>query len=153
MRRHGDEEITKIINKYKNELQDVLPEEIAANIGVNNIDKYIVDGRPTKGTPWHIKGVANYRMLLKEYNIEDKYEDIYEGLKAKVVYVKKNRFGMETITFQRWPKEFNRDVEIDYQTMIQKFFLKKIGFLLDPMNKNTLLEDGMAEGAVNTFFG
>lgn len=152
MKKEDEVLISQIISKYKKELKDVRPEEIAANIGINNLEKYIKDGRSTKGTPWHVKGVANYRMLLKEYNLQDKYEDIYEGTKAKVVYVKKNMFGIETVSFQRWPNEFDEFIEVDIDTMIEKFFIKKIGFLLDPMNKMELLDVGNTKGALNTFF-
>jgi len=147
-----EREILRKISLYKKELMDVFPEEIAANIGVNNIDKYIKNGKPTKGTPWHVKGVANYRFLLKELNIEDKYEDIHEGIKARVVYIKKNRFGIDIITFLRWPKEFDNHVEIDYNIMIEKFFVKKIETLLEPMNKVGLL-NGKSGIVLSTFFG
>ena len=99
-----------------------------------------------------MKGVANYRMLLKQYGIENIYEDIYEGLKSRVVYVKNNIFGIETITFQRWPKEFDKDIEIDYEKMIEKFFLKKIGFLLEPMNRSFLLDTKVSNNMLDSFF-
>ena len=151
MKNYPDGEINDTISKYKNELKDVIPEEIAANIGVNGLDKYIKNGISIKGAPWHVKGVANYRMLLKKYGISNLYEDIHEGLKAKVVYVKKNKYGIETVTFQRWPKEIDKDVKIDYDVMIDKFFMKKIGFLLDPMNKLYMLDSNKDE-AIGAFF-
>lgn len=152
MKMEPDEKIIKKIDRYKKELKNVYPEEIAANIGINNINKYIVSGKPTKGTPWHVKGVAAYRMLLNYYGIKDKYEEIYESIKAKVVYVKKNPFGVETITFHRWPQEFDKDLQIDYDTMIDKFFLKKIGFLLDPMGKIDLITKRESEKSIGLFF-
>ena len=152
MKREPDTSISKMIQKYEKELRSALPEEIAANIGINNINKYIVDGKSIKGTPWHVKGVANYRALLDYYGIKDKYEDIYDSVKAKVVYIKKNIFGTETITFHRWPKEFDSDIEVDYDTMIDKFFSKKIGFLLEPMGKISLLENDKIKEVLNAFF-
>ena len=149
----SDNEIMKWIEKYKKELRERLPEEIAANIGINGISEYLVEGiTPIKGTPWHVKGVANYRRLLKEMSLENKYEDIHESMKAKVLYVKKNRYGFETITFYRWPSEFDKVLQVDYETMIEKFFLKKIGFLLDSMGKKHFLEISKTENAMNTFF-
>ena len=152
MKNVDDDEILNRINQYKKELKSVLPEEIAANIGINGIHKYIVEGHPIKGTPWHVKGVANYRMLLDKLDIRDDYEDIYDSIKAKVVYVKKNMLNIETVTFHRWPKEFDKIIEVDYETMIEKFFLKKIGFLLDPMGKKGLLESGNANLSLGLFF-
>lgn len=151
MKQVPDEEIKKKIKQYKAELYNVTPEEIAANIGVNNIKKYLGTGIPIKGTPWHVKGVYSYRLLLKRFKLEQKYEDIFEGNKAKVVYVKTNPFHIEQITFnQHWPVEFNNKFVIDYETMIDKFFIKKIGFLLEPMNKNELLLSG---NTFDTLFG
>ena len=151
MRGTPDKELVKIISKYKRELRKVTPEEIAANMTVNNIDKYVRSRGPIKGTPWHVKGVYNYRLLLKKYNLWDKYEDVYEGDKAKVVYLKRNRMGIDVLTFNRWIREINTGLQVDYDKMIDKFFIKKISFLLEPMDKLDILN---AEGdlAIDTFF-
>lgn len=148
-----EEDIINRIEQYKKELKQVSPEEIAANIGINNLQKYIVDGKPIKGTPWHVKGVANYRYLLKSLKLEDDYEDIHESTKAKVVYVKPNPFGVSVLTFLRWPKEFEFTIQVDYDTMIEKFFLKKIGFLLEPMGKMNMLEGKSTQESLDLFFG
>jgi hypothetical protein len=140
MKNVPDEDIIKHIIKYKKELKEVSAEEIAANISVNNIWKYLGNGVVEKGTPWHVKGVWNYRELLKELNLINKYEDIFEGTKAKVVYVYPNDYQIDTITFIKWPKEFDDLLVIDYDKMIEKFFLKKVGFLLTPMKKSHLLD-------------
>ena len=147
-----DDEIINIIDRYKKELTKVYPEEIAANISVNNINKYIVNGTSQKGAPWHVKGVANYRKLLKELNIQDNYEDISEGIKVKVVYLKKNQFNFETISFIRWAKEFDKVIEVDKNIMIEKFFIKKIRSLLEPINKEDLLANKSAEKSLDSFF-
>ena len=130
MRQEPEDQITVMIKKYKKELRDLTPGELAANIGINNIQKYLGTGKPIKGTPWHVKGVYNYRMLLKLLEIDHKYEDIHEGIKSKVAYVKKNPFNVETITFQEWPTEFDTILQFDADTMIDKFFIKKIETLL-----------------------
>ena len=147
-----DDEIIDMIDKYKKELMKVYPEEIAANISVNNINKYVVNGISQKGAPWHIKGVANYRKLLKELKIQDHYEDISEGIKVKVVYLKKNPFNFETLSFIRWAKEFDKVIEVDKTLMIEKFFIKKIRSLLEPINKEDLLANKSAEKGLNAFF-
>ena len=150
MRQAPDDEIAKLIRKYKKELHQLEPEDLAANIGINGIKKYLGRGVPKKGTPWHVKGVHGYRLLLKELGIQDKYEDIHEGLKAKVVYIKKNPYNIETITFHEWPKEFDNVVQLDKETMIDKFFVKKARFLLNPIDKEDVI-DGDAS-AVKAFF-
>jgi DNA polymerase elongation subunit (family B) len=150
MKQRSDENISKTIRIYKKELSKLTPEELAANIGVNGIKKYLRTGTPLKGTPWHVKGVYNYRLLLKELGIQDKYEDIHEGLKAKVVYVKKNPYNVETITFHEWPSEFNDIVQFDSHQMIDKFFIKKVRLLLEPINKESIIDSDMS--AVKAFF-
>jgi DNA polymerase elongation subunit (family B) len=153
LKKAPEEEIISILSQYKKELKGVLPEEIAANIGVKNIEKYVNEKHEwLKGTPWHVKGVANYRKLLEMFKLEKTYEDIHSGLKARVVYVKPNPYKMETVTFHRWPKEFSEVVEVDYDKMIDKFFVKKIKALLEPMGKVDLLEGEMKQ-AISAFFG
>jgi len=146
VKQEPDKNITATIRKYRKELREMSPEELAANVGINNIRKYIKPadghphGRPVKGTPWHVKGVYNYRTLLDHLDIKDKYEDIQEGLKAKVIYVKKNPFEVDTITFQEWPIEFNDVLQYDHETMIEKFFVNKIRTLLEPLGKEHIID-------------
>jgi len=147
-----DENIAAQIRKYRKELMEMSPAELAANVGINNIRKYIrkddksfdigqeTEARPKKGTPWHVKGVYNYRKLLEHMDIQHKYEDIYEGLKAKVIYVKKNPFNVDMITFQEWPTEFDEMIQYDYETMIEKFFINKIRTLLSPLGKEHIVD-------------
>lgn len=149
----SENKIKNRIEQYKKELKNVSPEEIAANISVNNINKYIINGEHIKGTPWHIKGVANYRKILKILDIEQKYEDIHEATKAKVLYLKPNKFGIDVITFNRWPHELDDTIQPDYDIMVEKFFLKKIGFLLEPMDKMYILEGKSVKESLDLFFG
>jgi len=125
-------------------------------VNVNGIRKYLgttnSNDLPKKGTPWHVKGVWNYRFLLRELGLEKHYEDIKEGTKSKIVYVKENRYNVDTITFLRWPKEFDLHLIVDYDMMIEKFFLNKISFLLEPMGKVDLLFLGETENTLNSFF-
>lgn len=151
LRDYDIKELRKKIDKYKKELRDFYPEEIAATVSVNNLDKYIKDGNSIKGTPWHVKGVANYRKLLETLNIKYDYEDIAEGIKVRVVYLKENKYGFDTITFLRWPKEFDKVVQIDYDKMIEKFFINKINSFLEPMNQSYLLYEDK-EKVISLFF-
>jgi DNA polymerase elongation subunit (family B) len=152
MKRADEDELLVKIQKYRNELKEVAPEEIAGNVSVNNIDKYIGGGEVIKHTPWHVRGVHNYRKLITELDLVNQYEDIHEGNKAKVVYLKPNIFDIDVLTFIRWPKEFNQYLTIDYDAMIDKFFLKKIGFLLSPMNRMDLLATTKSSMALGGFF-
>jgi DNA polymerase elongation subunit (family B) len=150
MKQEDDEKIASQIRKYKKELRELDPEALAANIGINNIRKYLGSGQPLKGTPWHVKGVHSYRMLLKELDIVNKYEDVHEGVKAKVIYAKKNPYNIKTITFNEWPKEFDSIIQYDPDTMIDKFFVKKIRLLLEPIRKEAIIDRD--ESAFKAFF-
>lgn len=150
----GAEEIdiqTKV-SKYKTELLNVSPGDIAVNMGIHGLTKYINDKNQSgKGAPWHVKGVANYRTLLQKLNLTDKYEDITDSSKIKVLYVRKNPYNIESVSFREWPKEFSNILQIDYEKMVEKFFTGKIEILLVPMGKVDLLSSGAKE-AVGLFF-
>ena len=152
IKQESDESIAAQIRKYRKELSNMSPADLAANVGINNIRKYIrkddksfnigteEEAKPKKGTPWHVRGVHNYRKLLEYLDIQHKYEDIYEGNKAKVIYVKKNPFEVDMITFQEWPEEFDNLIQYDYDTMIEKFFINKIRTLLAAMDKEHIVD-------------
>lgn len=145
---HGasDGEIKNTILRHKKEMMNVFPEEIAVNTGISDTEKYIdSNGRALKGAPWHAKGVINYRKLLEHLHIKNKYEDIMSGTKTKVVYVKKNSLGIESVSFIRWPEEFNEILQIDYQKHIDKFYNEKIQMLLEPMGKTDLINDNKTD--------
>ena len=147
-----EKDLIEKIEECKKKLFNVLPEQISVNMRVNDIEKWMSDTGPIKGTPWHVKGVYNYRRLLKLLKIDDIYEDIHDGTKSKIVYLKKNPYGMDTLTFQEWPKEFDKLVQIDYNRMVEKYFTGKIEILLEPMAKTYLLDKSIDE-SIDFFFG
>lgn len=153
LKNYSDDSIQVKANEYIKKAKTLNPDELSSNIGVNNLAKYIgEDNNPIKGTPWHIKGVANYRKLLKILKLENKYPVIQEGIKAKIIYVKNNPYGVDAIAYQVWPKEFNKiGIVPDYDKMIDKFFKSKIDYLLEPMNKGNLLEGNNEK--LQAFFG
>ncbi len=152
LKEHTDKEISDYISVCEKVLKSAKPEEISTNIGVHELSKYIsVDNSYKKGTPFHIKAVANYRTILKMFKLSGKYEDVVDSSKVKIIYVKPNKFGFENMAFLRWPNEIDNMIQIDYNKQIEKVFLNKVEILLDPMNKNDLLrqEDGKI---LNMFF-
>jgi DNA polymerase elongation subunit (family B) len=136
----SDSDLSSMITKCRKELQKMPPEAISTNIGIHDTKKYIgSDNKYIKGTPMHVKSVANYRNLLKTLKLEDKYEDIVDGTKAKIVYLKKNKFDFDSMAFSRWPKEFEKVLQIDYTRQIEKTFLNKCEMLLEVLGKTELL--------------
>jgi DNA polymerase elongation subunit (family B) len=141
LKQEPDNKLRYVINSYKHDLLSVSPDEIAENKGVNKLDKYLVNEIEwKKGTPHQLKGVANLRFFLKEFKLENKYDLPQEGVKAKVVYLKKNRYNRESLTFYKWPKELQKyGVEVDYTKMIENNFFKKIKNYLKYIEKLNLL--------------
>jgi len=136
----SDKEIMSFVNKSKKEIKTNNPSDISSNISINKIDKYIKDDIPMKGTPYHIKGAANYHKLIKLFGLDNKYSKINEGDKASVLYVKPNKYKVDVISYIRWPKEFEKlNIFPDYEKQINKFFIKKIQILLEPMNRESIL--------------
>jgi hypothetical protein len=147
-----DEELMDKIEDCKVILSKCAPDEIAVNIGVHRIDKYLDDDdNAKKGTPWHVKGIANYNKLLKKLDIVDKYEEHMDETKLKVIYVKKNAFNVDMIAFIEWPSEFDAVLQVDQEKMIEKYFVEKVKILLDPMNKLSLLSSNNSK-AISLFF-
>lgn len=145
-----DSEIIKFVDDCKSHIKERQPSEISSNISINKMNKYIVNDEPIKGTPYHIKGAANYHKLIKLFGLDDKYEEIVEGNKAKVVYVKPNQYDVGVISYIIWPKEFeDYGIFPDYEKMIEKFLINKIAILLEPMNKKEILE---RSSTFNLFF-
>ena len=138
-----DEFLGNLIEEHKKTFYSAKPEDVSINTSINNISQYIgEDFDYKKGTPYHLKGVAHYHFLLKKFGIENKYEQIKEGDKVRVVYLRKNMFGFDVVSYYRWPEEFkNNNITVDYQTMIDKYFIAKAHILLDPINRQRVLDD------------
>jgi DNA polymerase elongation subunit (family B) len=147
----SDKEISDTIEQYKKDLSTAPPEAISTNVGIHDTKKYIREDKCIKGTPMHVKSVVNYRNLLNQLNLQKKYEDIIDGTKVKVVYLMKNSFNYETMAFLRWPKEFDKVIQIDYKTQIEKVFLNKCEMLLDVLGKSNLLHS-KAKSSLKLFF-
>lgn len=151
LRNEPDDDILQSYNKYRKGAKDAYPEEISENKGVKGLSKYIVDGEPIKGTPYHVRAVSQYHRLLKELQLDEEYPEIEEDTKNKLVYVKPNPYRIKCIMYDRWPKEFNKvGVEPDYDKMIDKFLTTKLKMLLEPAKKEHILEQNQA---FNAFFG
>jgi DNA polymerase elongation subunit (family B) len=143
----ADKELESFIEVASEELYKIPVEEIASNISINNLEKFInKDNKTSKGAGHHIKGTANYHKLLKELDLTDKYEALIEGEKVRVVYIKENQYNMETISFKIWPKEFeDMGIQVDYDKQIEKYFVGKIEDLTLPLGRNHILNRIKAE--------
>jgi len=137
-----DDDIRAKSMQHITELLASAPEELSANISVNNTAKYIKDGRPTKGTPWHVKGANNYRILIEMWKLQNKYESLLDGEKCKVVYLKPNSYGMDTLSFKIWPVELEQyGIKMDIIQQVKKHYVDKIADLLKPLGRIHVIKD------------
>jgi DNA polymerase elongation subunit (family B) len=140
-----DKTISKVVRGDKKDLMSSHPNDIAVNVAARNLDKYIIDGEAIKGTPWALTAINNYHIALGALDLSKKYDKIGGvGEKIRIVYIKQpNKIGIDKIGFIRWPEEFpEAGIMIDYGMMIEKYYLKKIEHLLDPIGKGYLIYGG-----------
>lgn len=161
---HGEseEEIGKFINECKSKIKKMAPEEIAINLQVNNMEDFIYKGQLHKkvnksggesGIPMGVKGSYFFNEIASKLdkNIEENYEKIKSSDKVKVVYLKNNKWNYNIIAFPaRWPHEFNDHLQIDYDTQIDKYFIKKIELILEPAGLLHILKN--EETDIENFF-
>lgn len=126
-------ELLDTIERYKQELYSTNPENISENLTVRNMSMYMDSKLECKkGTPRHTRGVAAYKQLIKQLGLEGKADNIESDEKVKVVYLKKNPMGINSISFIRWLPEFTEiGLEIDYDKMIENNFISKLEQLLE----------------------
>ena len=145
------EELISIIKEYKKDIELSTAEQIASNIAVHDLNKYIdSEFVCKKGTPRHTKGVAAYKLVMRHLGIENKADNIESGDKCKVVYLKSNKFNIDTISFITWPEEFNEVFQLDFAKMIDKSFLQKLKPMFDILNID--IENDIKDDMLNEWF-
>jgi len=119
-------------------------EDVAFPRGVNNLWKKQVEGT---GVPIHVRASRKYNELIKEKNLNNKYETIQNGDKIKFTYLKMpNPSKQNVIAFPIiMPAEFDLTRFVDYDMQFDKSYLEPIKNILDAINwnveKQNTLED------------
>jgi len=111
--------------------------QIAFPRTVNNVGQYSDSNSIfKKGTPIHVRGALMYNKLIRDKNLDKKYQLILEGDKIKFLYLKEpNPLNTNVITFQASiPPEFDIDKYIDYEKMFEKAFLEPLNSLMQCVN-------------------
>lgn len=130
-------ELYDFVQQFKQEFKDLPLDQIAFPRGVNGIEKYS-DPKTVYGfkTPPHVKGSLFYNHLVKQNNLEKKYQQIKEGERIKFVYLKEpNPIRSDVISFMSsLPKEFDLEKYIDYDSMFEKTFIKPLEPILNAIN-------------------
>jgi DNA polymerase elongation subunit (family B) len=135
-----EDELIAYVEEKKQHWNSLTPEEIAFPKTANNVDKFSDSvSLYKKGTPMHVKGAILFNHFLKQKKLTNKYNIINPGEKIKYLYLKTpNPTGENVISFiSEFPKEFNFNSFIDYDTMYQKGFIAPLQGILDAIGWQT----------------
>ena len=122
--------------KYWEQYQRMPVYEKAVTIGLNNINKFsqmAIRGKdgyliPAKSTPRQVVCAMRYNDMLYNFGLKNKYTSLKEGDKMKIMYIKPNKFGINSFGYYDViPSEFKNDIVIDDA----KMFMKTVWSCLD----------------------
>ena len=131
----GIETVRKYVKEVETEFLQKTPEEVALPRGVSNVEKYIENGRPIKGTPVQSKAAINHNYLVKKLGLEKSIQLIRDGEKLKFLYLKPNKYNFDVIGFRdKLPKEFGLEVSVDKELHFDKAFRKPLSDMLEACN-------------------
>ena len=125
-------------------------EDIAFPRGVSDIVKYTNrDGTYSKGTPIAVRASILYNKMIKEKNIDKRYETIFNGDKIKFVYLKMpNPLKENVIAFSSvLPPEFKLHSYVDYDIQYEKTFVDPITLICDAIGWKVV-----KQGSLENFF-
>jgi len=115
--------------KYWEQYQRMPVYEKAVTIGLNNINKFgqmATRGKdgyliPAKSTPRQVVCALRYNDMLSIFGLKNKYTSLKEGDKMKLMYIKPNKFGLNSFGYYDViPNEFKNDIVIDDAKMFMK---------------------------------
>ena len=73
-----------------------------------------------KGTPGHVRAAINFNIVMDKLGIKG-YERVKSGDLAKIIYVHKNKFGIDKIGYlDTLPPELMEHLQIDFKTTFIK---------------------------------
>lgn len=91
--------IDNIIFDFKNNMKNNNIYDLGITKGVNDIEKWQINTKWSKGTPIQVSSAINYNNLLHHLNLSNKYKNIESGDKMKYVYLNNNKYGFNSIGF------------------------------------------------------
>ena len=105
-------------------------EDIAFPRGCRGINKYRGTGPSiyAKGTPIHVRGALVFNHMLREHDLQNRYNPVYEGDKVKFCYLKLPNPARENVISitSALPTQFGIENYIDYNTQFDKSFLEPL---------------------------
>ena len=148
---NGSEEDTQaFIENFRKEFYALPAEEVAKISGTDNLEKYMEKGTYRKGCPMHVRGCIVYNQMIKNKNLENRYQLVQGGDKIKFVYLNVPNPSRENIiAFPNvLPKELGLNQYIDYETQFEKVFLSPIEGILEAIGWTARKVD-----TLESFFG
>lgn len=126
-----EDEVQKFIRTFRNEFNQLPPEDISFPRGCRNLTKW--RDRKTiymKSTPIHVRGALLYNHYTKGM---PRYEKIHDGEKVKFCYLKTpNPIKENVISYPlNFPRELALGKYIDYDKMFEKTFLHPLEPIFD----------------------
>jgi len=142
--------VQQYIEKFREEFKSHPFEDVAFPRSISDLNKYTIGGKELeipKGTPIHVRGGLLYNHLLKQHNLEKRYEQIKDGEKIKFCYLQTPNPARQNVlsVLSTLPKEFGLNEYIDYDTQFEKSFLEPLRIILNsvgwsPEKQSTLEE-------------
>jgi hypothetical protein len=131
---NGDQgQLQAFVKKTRSDYYNTELTELIAATSANGMNKYIIDGTPIRGTPYHVKASHAYNKLIESKNLGNKYPTIKTGDKVKICVLKMpNPIKVDTIAFSdKIPPEFGLEQFVDRDFMFNKFFLEPLQRIAD----------------------
>jgi DNA polymerase elongation subunit (family B) len=142
-----NDDLVDYIDNFREEFMKLPLSEIAAPTSISGVDKYRDDINVwNKDAPGHVRAALRYNWLLKESNLDSKYDLIGSGDKIKMLRLKKqNPWQENNIAFHyEVPKELDIEKYVDKNAQFDKVFMSPIRTILDVV--------GWTEKKVNTLW-
>jgi len=126
-----EQELQQLVYKYREEFNNLPPEEISFPRGINEYKKYLTQ---EKSIPIHVKGAMLFNKLINTHGLTN-IESIDAGVKIKFVYLNTpNKYRQNVLSFVSGiPPEFDMGRLIDYDTQFEKSYLRPLEGILTPI--------------------
>ncbi len=143
-----NDDLIEFIEEFREKFAELPIEDIAFPRGCNGVEKYTLpNGKPDKGTPYHVRGAILHNWLIQKLGLENKYKLIGEGEKIKFIALREpNPVGDKVLSFiDDLPDEFGMNKHIDYDEQFQKSFLDPLGIILNAIGWTTERRSSLSE--------
>ncbi|UNA01983.1 DNA-directed DNA polymerase [Vibrio phage PVA8] len=131
----GEAKLQEFVKGYEKEFKAAPYQEVSFVSSANNMNKYSDDkGNPGKGCPGHVKGALYYNKLAEEHG----FDKINEGDKIAVVFLTRNKHGIDRIAYPsggKLPEAISYLIDhVDYNRLYEDKFIKPLSAISEAIN-------------------